>query len=443
MKAELFFLLAPILGVMGRTAPLRAHRLNPGSEGLANVYPRYPNVKAQAKALHVDLKRDVKVPIKPGDITPRAASHLEARYTIEQGEDGSSQKVSGLPAGWRYQDCYADTNGKTLYSFTEDAISFSSDGYENGNAGDPQAVSATTCINYCASKGYPYAGLEYHYQCLCGYRVRPNNAPSTGCTGKCYGFPLETCGGDNRMQIYVQDAGPTYPPRTPTTLPNNFAYVNCYNTGTGASLALPGGVSTTSATNTGASCVTYCNAAGYSYAGTQNQQCFCGNTLLPGATTATCVQQCPGDKTEACGGTQKMSIYQKQAAVSGVSVCFVCVLCLLLDCCAVLLFSRLFWGHEGRVRLELVLMQVYGCLRGATLTFLRSDIFVYSSHSILISRAVMIGRIAQVERKIRMDNIYSERKKPPVKINFPHQSPSPTQHQPSRKPLQALRCTWY
>jgi hypothetical protein len=367
MKTHILFLLAPILGVTGKT-PLRAHKFNPRAEGVDKPYDRYAGVRgvrAQAAAIKFDLGPIVDAPYKSAKFAARNANpveahHLEARYTVEPGEDGSTQRVTNLPSGWQYQDCYADTNGLTLYSFTEDNIAYGSDSYSQGDNTQPNGVSATNCINYCGAKGYPYAGLEYHYQCYCGYRIRPGNSPSTGCTMKCYGInpQNETCGGSNRMQIYVQPAGPTYPPRTPTNLPSNYVYVNCYNSGMGALLAVQGGASTTSTTNTGASCVAYCNNLGFAFAGTMNQQCNCGSSLMSMATTATCVQQCPGDKTEACGGTQKMSVYQRQAAVSVFLVCGrVCVLCLLLDCLN---------GRSYLLR-RMVLTQVNGRLRSTIL----------------------------------------------------------------------------
>jgi hypothetical protein len=341
MKTDILFLLAPILGVAGKN-PLRAHKFNPRAQGVDKPYDRYAgvrDVRAQAAAINFNLGPIVDAPYNSAkfaahDANPVEAHHLEARYTIEPGEDGSTQRVNNLPSGWAYQDCYADTNGPTLYSFTEDNIAYSTDSYSQGDNTQPNGVSATNCINYCGAKGYPYAGLEYHYQCYCGYRIRPGNSPSTGCTLKCYGInpQNETCGGSNRMQIYSQPAGPTYPPRVPTNLPSNYAYVNCYNTGTGTGQVIQGGSSTTNTNNTGAACAAYCNNLGFAFAGTMNQQCSCGSSLLSTATTSTCVQQCPGDKTEACGGTQKMSVYQRQAAVSGFRICgHVCVLCLLLD----------------------------------------------------------------------------------------------------------------
>ena len=207
MKIHCLFFSFPILGVMGRT-PFYDHKLDPGIDITAEV------VSTSTHQIHTNkLKTDlnlvdqapfhVGLPLLHGEKSLQAR-HLLARYTIEPGEDGSTQRVDNLPSGWSYQDCYADTNGPTLYTYTDNGIDYPSAYYEQGDNSKPNGVSAVNCINYCDGQGYPYAGLEYHYQCSCGYRLRPGNNPSTGCTMKCYGInpQNETCGGGNRMQIY-------------------------------------------------------------------------------------------------------------------------------------------------------------------------------------------------------------------------------------------------
>jgi hypothetical protein len=191
MKIHGFFILAPILGVVGR-APLHVDKLN------AEV------------ALPSSVTISPTNPLKTGlNLFGRDAHRLQSRYTLEPGEDGSTQRVNDLPSGWRYQDCYANDNGPTLYAYTLGGTNYPSAHYEQGDNTKPNGVSAVNCINYCAGQGYPYAGLEYHYQCTCGSRLRAGNNPSTGCTLKCYGInpQNETCGGENRMQIYTNVSG--------------------------------------------------------------------------------------------------------------------------------------------------------------------------------------------------------------------------------------------
>ena len=79
----------------------------------------------------------------------------------------------------------------------------------------------------------------------------------------------------------------------------------------------------------------YCNTNGFSYAGTQTQQFSCGNSVSRSVMIAMCARQCPGNKTRACGGAQRIPGYRRQAARSKVSVDYVSVICLLLDCLSV------------------------------------------------------------------------------------------------------------
>ena len=68
------------------------------------------------------------------------------------------------------------------------------------------------------------------------------------------------------------------------------------------------------ATLTVESCVSMCQAGGYSVAGMEySRQCFCGNALINGATKASadnqCNMACAGNSTEMCGAGNRMSIY--------------------------------------------------------------------------------------------------------------------------------------
>ena len=36
---------------------------------------------------------------------------------------------------------------------------------QTGNCDKAYSISTVCCINYCASATYPYAGMEYYYQC--------------------------------------------------------------------------------------------------------------------------------------------------------------------------------------------------------------------------------------------------------------------------------------
>jgi len=61
-------------------------------------------------------------------------------------------------------------------------------------------------------------------------------------------------------------------------------------------------------------CIAYCEAKGFSLAGTEyGGQCFCGNELVGSSAVdeATCSMACEGDAKETCGGSLALSVYSK------------------------------------------------------------------------------------------------------------------------------------
>jgi hypothetical protein len=73
-----------------------------------------------------------------------------------------------------------------------------------------------------------------------------------------------------------------------------------------------------STTNTPATCIAACQAAGYTLAGTEYaDECYCGNALIDAATKdpvdADCNMACSGDATHACGGPNRVSLYSSVA----------------------------------------------------------------------------------------------------------------------------------
>jgi hypothetical protein len=62
-------------------------------------------------------------------------------------------------------------------------------------------------------------------------------------------------------------------------------------------------------------CVAFCDAKGYTIAGTEYAgQCFCGNTLGSASVKVgdgLCNMVCEGDKTQLCGGGLKLTVYEK------------------------------------------------------------------------------------------------------------------------------------
>jgi hypothetical protein len=62
------------------------------------------------------------------------------------------------------------------------------------------------CVDFCKTKGFLYAGLEYSSECWCSSQLNPKYVPQDGimgnCVMKCSGNANQICGGASRMSIY-------------------------------------------------------------------------------------------------------------------------------------------------------------------------------------------------------------------------------------------------
>ncbi|MCJ1315893.1 hypothetical protein MMC15_001213 [Xylographa vitiligo] len=101
----------------------------------------------------------------------------------------------------------------------------------------------------------------------------------------------------------------------PSSYTGNWEFTGCYTEGTnGRALS---GSSTTSNTMTDESCIAYCGGLNYFYAGTEySDECYCGNSLGGGSAVATstdCDMACSGNSTEACGGPNRLTLFQNGA----------------------------------------------------------------------------------------------------------------------------------
>jgi len=73
-------------------------------------------------------------------------------------------------------------------------------------------MTVETCVDYCSSKGFSVAGLEYSRECYCGNSIGKTGAPVPGvmgnCMMKCVGDSGEYCGGYAAISLY-QKCGST------------------------------------------------------------------------------------------------------------------------------------------------------------------------------------------------------------------------------------------
>ncbi|KAK7696501.1 hypothetical protein QCA50_001159 [Cerrena zonata] len=227
---------------------------------------------------------------------------------------------------WKSLGCFSDNGGsRTL-----------------GNQFQPTGnFSVETCTDTCFNNGYPLAGMEFADECYCDTDFRNGGAstPLADCNMPCAGNSSEFCGGPNRLNVYnftgTLPHGPTPPaggggggggggtPVFPATdLPAPWEYAACYVDGAHGRV-FPNELADNS-NLTIESCIASCSAQNFTLAGAEfSVQCFCGNTLINGATLgqeADCNMGCGGNATEACGGPNRLSVYTATGNVTALPV---------------------------------------------------------------------------------------------------------------------------
>lgn len=92
---------------------------------------------------------------------------------------------------------------------------------------DTQNMTDESCISYCSSKGFQYAGTEYSQECWCGSQLATaaTKAADSDCSSACTGNATEACGGGDRLSLFYssQPVGPQPNPGV-----NGFSYIGCY-----------------------------------------------------------------------------------------------------------------------------------------------------------------------------------------------------------------------
>ncbi|RDW59493.1 WSC-domain-containing protein [Coleophoma cylindrospora] len=201
------------------------------------------------------------------------------------------------------------------------------------------------CIQACAAAGVAYCGTQYNRECWGGPTIPTLQVDEGSCNFPCSGNVNEICGGNGvgsnaggsyislfalNTTIPAASSTSTTAGSTSTTAAGSaptakvgpfvnpgvagYTSLGCYaEPSTGRALSTQiGGTG-----NTVAGCLQACSlkAAGQ-YAGLEyGGECWCGSTLLAGATAALtdCSMVCSGNTTEYCGAGLRLNLYQRSS----------------------------------------------------------------------------------------------------------------------------------
>ncbi|TBU27996.1 WSC-domain-containing protein [Dichomitus squalens] len=253
-----------------------------------------------------------------------------------------------LPSGWNEIGCIAEgTNGRAL----------------TGASTTSPNMTKAVCADFCASKGFKLAGVEFSDECYCDNQVRNGASQNTItwnlCSNHCSGNENEICGGPARLTLLTASGVPaqassvssTVQPSVTTNvaipvsvssthassavttsvhsasatsssahasspsstgLPLGWAGIGCVSDSSARALT---GFSVANDQMTVASCLSTCASKGFSIAGVEyGRECYCGNSFSnsqgKSLAAATCNIACAGDKTSTCGGGWALNAFK-------------------------------------------------------------------------------------------------------------------------------------
>ena len=133
-----------------------------------------------------------------------------------------------------------------------------------------------------------------------------------GCNMACSGNSTEQCGGGNHLTVFYSGGGNLQV----NPGPPGWNSLGCYTDSTGSRTLTTGmGVAGGASAMTVALCTSACKQNGFSLAGVEYaNECYCGNSFSNGGGPAPdgptgCNMVCAGNKTEFCGGPNRLNVY--------------------------------------------------------------------------------------------------------------------------------------
>ncbi|WWC62263.1 uncharacterized protein I303_104859 [Kwoniella dejecticola CBS 10117] len=200
-----------------------------------------------------------------------------------------------LPSGWSAasSSCIAEpSSGKAL----------------TGARWADNSMTINTCVSYCQTKGFVFAGVEYGRECYCGNAL-VNGASldkaSSACTKTCASDSAHTCGGSNALQLYFNAP----------SLPDGWSAAATTCVAEGSSGRALASASFADDSMTISKCLNYCQTQGFQYGGVEyGRECYCGDSLVNGASLSSpstnCNTPCAGDSSRTCGGGNALQLYK-------------------------------------------------------------------------------------------------------------------------------------
>ncbi|KAL1123449.1 hypothetical protein AAG570_002529 [Ranatra chinensis] len=180
----------------------------------------------------------------------------------------------------------------------------SSDRLLDGAREDSDALTPNSCIDFCYSRRFQLAGVEYGKECFCGDELKGKvRQKDTDCDKQCSGDPTRVCGGNWRLGVYNTGL------RLGEGDVQRLIYVGCYVDNPDRILD---GSKVVSDLLTPVSCVTFCYRREFTFAGMEyRNECYCGDVMKYSNRTENeqCDMECAGDPTRNCGGPWLLSVY--------------------------------------------------------------------------------------------------------------------------------------
>ncbi|KAI9790330.1 MAG: hypothetical protein M1833_001949 [Piccolia ochrophora] len=298
-------------GTVESCAPLRASAI---SDTRLRCPPRPPIVDERVDGALAKLPGCITV--TPGPNRAAAADMYCAPSVPRPALNGPPPEDSSPPDNWTLAGCATETSPRAL----------------SGASVANSSMTATLCRAFCRDKGFALAGVEYARECFCGAQLSSKSTlfpasntttsaggidQGNGCNMPCAGSASQTCGGSSRLSLWQ---APGY--AAPRTVPRVDEYVSrgCWSEGTGGRRALTGPRTADALGMTVASCVRFCKARGFAWAGVEYAaECFCGVGLENGSVRmgeggedGGCSMTCKGDAKEWCGGASRLGVYRRE-----------------------------------------------------------------------------------------------------------------------------------